>query len=77
MDEPVSAATCRSISPFDQELPPPIKMRRAMTVIGPSLVYQQDPEPILPSYMEPGKDMIRRITSQTVSFVICHLIYNF
>jgi rhodanese-related sulfurtransferase len=58
------------------ENPPPKKIRRSMTFGGgatsaddedsSSVDPFQTPEPLLPSFLEAGKDMIRRITSETV-----------
>jgi hypothetical protein len=53
---------------------PPLKMRRSMTFAGsfqtikdePCLDFFCQPEPLIPSFLEHGKDMIRRISAPTV-----------
>ncbi|KAJ3306480.1 cell division cycle- protein [Kappamyces sp. JEL0829] len=56
---------------------PPRKIRRAMTFGGAAAADDTPfadcdpfavPEPLLPSFLEPGKDMIRRITLETVGW---------
>ncbi|KAK5666700.1 m-phase inducer phosphatase [Batrachochytrium dendrobatidis] len=86
----VTTAVCRSILPTQKHGQPPIKMRRANTVIGfgqsehpeqPHLHHQpqlslsspfctSDETSLLPSMLVPGKDMIRRITVDTLAQVL-------
>ncbi|KAH9272122.1 hypothetical protein BASA83_005713 [Batrachochytrium salamandrivorans] len=86
----VTTTVCQSIRHMQRSSPPPLKMRRANTVIGfgmsehpeqPYLHCQDQPsysgpstlseeEILLPSVLEPGKDMIRRISVDTLAKVM-------